>query len=159
MTRVFLAQTNLDEWTDQGAVRLEGDTLSLVEEQRTLDLQPAVRFLQVADGSPDPHALVGKVKSLDVLKELGAEHYFDSVLYGETAYQVAEGFLGRLSPFAEAPFAEAPLSEAPLSEAPLSEAPLPEGAAAAGQGARGKEALPGSDEAKQLSDLFLTTVR
>jgi hypothetical protein len=127
VTRVFLAQTNLDEWTDQGAVRLDGDTLTLVDEQRTIDLVPAVRILQVADGSPDPHALVGKVKSLDVLKQLGAEHYFDSVLYGETAYQVAEGFLGQLSPVAGAPAAVT----------------MP----------------PDGNDAKQLSDLFLTTVR
>ena len=39
---------------------------------------------------------MGKVKTKVQLDELEAEHYMDSVICGDVAYQVVEGFLGDL---------------------------------------------------------------
>lgn len=138
VTAVFLAQKQLDAWTDEGRVQLDGETLALPEEERTIALVPAVRILAVADGSDDPHGLVGKVKTLAQLKELGAEHYFDSVLHGETAYQVDEGFKGVLSPKPAALDAPSAVTLPPDGDAPSS---------------------PAQDDAAKLSDLFLKTVK
>lgn len=146
MTAVFLSQKTLDAWTDEGKVRLDDAVLTLIDEDRTVALQPAVHVLAVADGSDDPHDLVGKVKTLDQLKELGAEHYFDSVLHGETAYQVAEGFKGRLSPARGGVGATTQATQG----------------AAAEQADADAETMDATDDAaaaKKLSDLFLTTVR
>ena len=38
------------------------------------------------------------MKTKAQLDGLGAEHYLDSVIYGDVAYTVVEGFLGDLSP-------------------------------------------------------------
>ena len=37
--------------------------------------------------------MLHKVKTTDALKQMGAEHYRESVLLGEVAYQVQQGFL------------------------------------------------------------------
>jgi hypothetical protein len=97
----------LQQWTDQGKVRLDDATLTLVDEQRTVTLIPAVRFTRLIDDGDDPNRLIGKVKTRDQLVELGAEHYMDSVILGDVGYTVLEGFLGDLSPGPRPPTAAA----------------------------------------------------
>jgi hypothetical protein len=46
----------------------------------------------------DPHGLIGKIKTLEEVQALGGEHYADSVIMGDCAYQVIEGFVGELLP-------------------------------------------------------------
>ena len=103
MPAVFIPQSMLDQWADQGQVELQNTTLKLLKEGRSVDLNPAVRFLSVIGDDPDPHGLKGKVKTAEQLKEMGAEHYMDSVILGDVGYQVVEGFMGDLTkPAAEA---------------------------------------------------------
>lgn len=97
MPAVFIPQSMLDAWADQGKVELADTTLHLLQEQRSVDLNPAVRFLSVIGDEDDPHRLKGKVKTIDQLKEMGAEHYMDSVILGDVGYQVVEGFMGDLT--------------------------------------------------------------
>ena len=52
-------------------------------------------------GSGDPHGLLGRVKETASLAAMGAEHYMDSVLLGDSAYKVTPGFTG--VPIVEAP--------------------------------------------------------
>jgi hypothetical protein len=44
-------------------------------------------------GSPDPHELIGRVKSTHYLEELGAELMEGSMILGDNAYDVEPGFL------------------------------------------------------------------
>jgi hypothetical protein len=108
MPAVFLTNDMLQNWSDQGKVRLEGTVLTLIAEKRTVALNPAVRFTSLIDGSDDVNKLLGKVKTTAQLIELGAEHYLDSVIYGDVGYTVVEGFLGDLSPAKRAPKASPP---------------------------------------------------
>jgi hypothetical protein len=85
---VFIPQALLNQWSDQGKVELEGNVLRLLHENREVDLAPAVRFLEVLGGEADPNGLLRKVKTKTQLDELGAEHYMDSVILGDLAYQV-----------------------------------------------------------------------
>lgn len=106
MTAVFLSNAMLNRWSDEGKVRLDDTTLTLLGENRTVKLKPAVRFTKLIDEpsgkSPDPNGLIGKVKTHEQLAELHAEHYLDSVILGDIGYNVVEGFLGELSPQAGA---------------------------------------------------------
>src|SRR5689334_22271401 len=70
MAAVFIAQATLNDWSDQGKVRLDETVLTLLQENRTVKLKPAVRFTRVVDATPDPHGLLGKVKSKEQLVEL-----------------------------------------------------------------------------------------
>jgi hypothetical protein len=176
---VFITNAMLTQWSDQGKVRLDDTTLTLLKEARTVKLKPAVRFTKTIDDSADPNSLLGKVKTTEQLAEMGAEHYLDSVILGEVGYQVVEGFMGDLSPppkpAAPPPEAPAPTAAAapPAGPAPLAEPPperpradkpgptaalpvdLPAPAPVEGDLESGAE----ESEAEALSKLFLTTVR
>ena len=92
--RVFLPQETLDIWLSEDRVEVEGDVMTLKPERQRFKLKTAVRFLEELAGGGDEADLVGKVKDLDQLTELGGEHQADSVILGDNAYQVVEGFVG-----------------------------------------------------------------
>jgi hypothetical protein len=149
MPAVFIAQSTLQEWADAGKVRLEATLLTLLKEQREVNLTPAVRFTEVLGGEEDPHGLMGKVKTKTQLDELQAEHYMDSVICGDVAYKVVEGFLGDL--MAARPVGQ---KQAP---APVEVAQAPAERQAVEKAVEEAEAA-GDDTAAQLSRLFLDTV-
>lgn len=94
--RVFFPQEALDQWLEEERITLEGETMTLIQEGQQFQLETAVRFLtEVAEGG-DELQLVGKVKSIAQMGELEAEHCADSVVLGDNAYEVVEGFVGEL---------------------------------------------------------------
>ena len=94
--RVFFPQEAVQAWLEQGRVQLVGDELTTTPEGRHLRVESALRFLAEVAAGADPHELVGKVKTLEQVQALGGEHCADSVIMGDCAYQVVEGFLGEL---------------------------------------------------------------
>lgn len=97
---LFVSQALLDAWASQGRIDVDGSSIALrgVEAQgRRYALEPAVRFLRVAGGGDDPGGLVARVKTLVQVRELGGEPMADSVVMGETAYEVEPGFLAEAS--------------------------------------------------------------
>lgn len=92
--RIFFPQDVLDVWTAEERIDIQGNTLVIKEYQRTFNLTPAVHFvLDVGDGK-DLYNLVGRVKDKEQLAAMNAEHYMDSVILGDSAYQVRQGYLG-----------------------------------------------------------------
>ncbi len=94
MARLFIAQSRIDSWSDEGKLTFTGDRLILSELDRSFKIEPASRFLCVVGAEIDPHQLVNKVISDARLAEMGAESLSTSVIYGEVAYDVEPGFLG-----------------------------------------------------------------
>jgi hypothetical protein len=92
--RVFVPQETLDEWLSNERVEVDGETMTLKPEGQRFQLKTAVRFVSEVAGGGDAAGLVGKVKDLDQLGALGGEHCADSVVLGDDAYQVLEGFVG-----------------------------------------------------------------
>ena len=92
-TRLFLPQGELDRWVSEARATVQGEVLT-ISSGLEFDLRPAVRFLADVAESGDPHGLLGRVKEKDQLSELGAEHYMGSVVLGDSAYEVEEGFVG-----------------------------------------------------------------
>ena len=92
--RMFVSQGTLDVWLSDGHVDVDGEIMTLIHANQRFELVSAVHFVtEVAEGG-DANDLIGKVKTLEQVVELGGEHYADSVLLGESAYEVVEGFLG-----------------------------------------------------------------
>jgi hypothetical protein len=92
--RVFFPQQALDAWLEQGRIALVDDEMTLKPDGQRYRLTSAIRVMaEVADGT-DPHDLVGKVKTIERIAELGGDHQADSLVLGDNAYQVIEGFLG-----------------------------------------------------------------
>jgi len=94
MSRLFISVERLDAWTAEGRALLKGNHMVLTELERGFSMTPAVCFVAATGQAVDPHDLVGRVKSKAQLEEMGAEQLFTSVIYGDTAYDVIEGFLG-----------------------------------------------------------------
>ncbi len=108
-SRIFLSQESLEAWLGDGRAQVEADVLTDQETKRRFELREGVRFIAEVSSGEDGHGLVGRVKDLEQLAELGGEHMADSVILGESAYQVQAGFVGRYIPDE----AEAAASEAP----------------------------------------------
>jgi hypothetical protein len=94
--RLFVPQHLMDQWLSEERVAVEGEVMVTQPEGQRFTLTTAVLFKDEVTGSPDAHDLLGKVKDLEQLATLGAEHYADSVILGDNAYQVVEGFAGTL---------------------------------------------------------------
>lgn len=92
--RVFFPQEAMDEWVVEERVSIEGDVMTLKPGERRFKLVSALRFLNEVGGGGDANKLAGKAITLDRVTELGGEHYANSVLLGDDAYDVVEGFLG-----------------------------------------------------------------
>ena len=92
--RLFWPQEMMDEWIIDEKASIDDNLLTITDENMTYRLSQAVHFIaDVGDGA-DHHTLVGKVKELSTLTEIGCEHYMDSVLIEDSAYQVVQGFTG-----------------------------------------------------------------
>lgn len=91
--RLFIAQAKLESWLEEGKISFEDNVLTLLAEQVAYRLEPAVRVLSLLGGE-DAAGLLGRTLTVAELTASGAEHYRDSLILGDTAYQCEEGFLG-----------------------------------------------------------------
>jgi hypothetical protein len=96
LARVFVPQEALESWVAEGRAQLNGETLVL--EEVAFQLASAVRFIAEVAGGGDAQDLVGKVKTLAQVGELGGEHVTASVVLGDNAYEVIDGFLAQPAP-------------------------------------------------------------
>jgi hypothetical protein len=98
VTKLFLPQTQLEEWALADKADLRDGHLVVAEEGgASFPSVPAVHFVQLVSGD-DTHKLVSKVKTEAQLASLGAEQMADSVLLGETAYEIVPGYLTEVAP-------------------------------------------------------------
>ena len=90
--RVFFPQALLDTWIADERIDLTGDELLLRDEGRRFRITEAVHVVRdAADGGDQSH-LIGKVKTRDQLSN--AEILENSMLIGDSAYDVVPGFVG-----------------------------------------------------------------
>lgn len=97
-SRLFLSQESLDAWIGEGRADIQGDVLVDKTLGRKFQLREGVRFMSEVTGGEDPSLLVGCVKDLEQLTAMGGERMSDSVIVGELAYEVQQGFVGRPLP-------------------------------------------------------------
>ena len=88
----FLPQATLDGWVDQGKVDVIADHLIDQASKSQFPMREALHFVKLESGSDVKH-LLHKVKSLDAIRAIGAEHYMTSVILGDDVYQVEVGWL------------------------------------------------------------------
>src|SRR5438105_15235910 len=123
---LFVPQSVLAKWSEQGRISVVGNLLTILGENKNFALTSAVRFLKMEAGE-DVAGLLQKVKTIDALKQMGAEHYMESVILGESAYQVQQGFLAEANALRRAAAASQAASE---PQAKPAGAPKPAGNAA-----------------------------
>ncbi|HEY8211026.1 MAG TPA: hypothetical protein VIG99_26265 [Myxococcaceae bacterium] len=92
MARLFVPQSKLEEWALEDKADIRDGKLALPTEKASFAVLPAVHFTKLVSGTDDKK-LLRKVKTEDELHRLGAEHLADSVLLGDTAYEVTGGYV------------------------------------------------------------------
>jgi hypothetical protein len=93
--KLFLPEATLEEWAVEAKADLQGAQLVIAEDKTVVPLTPAVHFSKLVSGSDDKH-LLSKVKSAAQLQSLGAEQMRESVIVGETAYEVVSGYIAEM---------------------------------------------------------------
>ncbi len=93
MVRLFVPQDWVDSAHMSDRIAVEGLFMDIKADGKRYRLTEAVRILAVEGGDPDHPALVGKVKTHEQIVSLGGEQIGDSLICGETAYRVQQGFI------------------------------------------------------------------
>src|SRR5450432_1826340 len=140
---LFVPQSVLDKWSEQARIQVDGDVLTILGDGKHFALTSAVRFMKMEAGE-DSAGLLQKVKTTDALKQMGAEHYMESVILGEVAYQVQQGFLADAHALRRA----ATVSQLPPAAKPAAAAPEPAHAPPQAQPAAAAAPAVPSDEKK-----------
>ncbi|MFZ5889447.1 MAG: hypothetical protein ACOY0T_00110 [Myxococcota bacterium] len=91
--RIFLPQPLLDGWLEKGIIELDSDELMLFPHRRRYHVIEAVRVVGEVTGAGDSFDIVGQVKSVAHLLELGAELFGDSMIVGDAAFHIVPGWL------------------------------------------------------------------
>lgn len=123
VSRLFIGQEALDAWVTEGRAEIAKDELTDQRTGQRFRLREGVRFIAEVSGGPDAYGLVGKVKDLDQLADLNGEHMADSVILGENAYQVQQGFVGL--PIADQAELESTRAFSSVPPAPVQQPPAP----------------------------------
>ena len=110
--RLFLSQATLEEWALADKADVRDQQLVLHGDSAQVPVEDAVHVARLVSG-PDEQKLLHKVKTPVQLEKLGAEQLADSVIVGESAYDVVRGYLVEL-PDAEFAAALKPGEEADL---------------------------------------------
>jgi hypothetical protein len=93
--RLFLPQTTLEEWALADKADLRDGKLVLAGDGGAWPVESAVHFVKLVAGN-DLQKLVSRVKTDSQLAHLGCERLEDSVVLGETAYQVVPGYVAEI---------------------------------------------------------------
>jgi hypothetical protein len=117
--RIFFPQHALDMWLADARVELEGNVLTIKSEGRRYRVVEAVRVLGEVTGTVDSSDLVGTVKTVAFVTELGAELLESSMLIGDNAYDVVPGWVGSpIGAFAERRAPDSDEREEPAQQRP-----------------------------------------
>lgn len=90
--KLFLPQNQLEEWALADKADIQEGKLVIPEEKASYPAVSAVHFIKIVMGK-DEKKLVSRVKTQAQLEELGAEAMADSVILGESAYEVVPGYV------------------------------------------------------------------
>jgi hypothetical protein len=96
VTKLFLPQATLETWAAEGRADLREGKLFVGPEKASCPVAPAVHFSRVVSGT-DARKLIDTVKTPIQLEQMGAEQMSDSVIVGEDAYDVIQGYLAELA--------------------------------------------------------------
>jgi hypothetical protein len=93
--KVFIPQDIVDSWVTADKVDLSGEVMTFRSAGLALRMVPGYYFDHVAGGSDEGHNLLGRAKVKAAINAMGAEAYMNSVILGETAYEVEAGFVAK----------------------------------------------------------------
>ncbi len=99
--KLFLPQKTLEEWALADKADLADGKLVVKDGGSMHPVTSAVHFQKLASGE-DALGLLHRVKTTEQLTALNAEHFADSCIVGDVAYEVVEGYITEVQPGAAA---------------------------------------------------------
>jgi hypothetical protein len=93
--KLFLPHKTLEEWSLSEKADLSDGKLVVAEGKTSHTVSAAVHFSKIVSGE-DTQGLLGRVKTTAQLGALQAEHFADSCIIGEAAYEVVEGYVAEV---------------------------------------------------------------
>jgi len=93
--KVFIPQDIVDSWVTADKVELSGEVMTFRGVGLALRIVSGYYFGHVVGGSDERHKLLGRAKARAAINAMGAEAYMNSVILGETAYDVEAGFVAK----------------------------------------------------------------
>jgi hypothetical protein len=93
--KVFLPQELVDSWITSDKVEWAGEIMTFPGSNIVLRMVPGFYFDHVSGGADEGAQLLGRAKTKAAVSALGAEVYMNSVILGETAYEVEAGFIAK----------------------------------------------------------------
>jgi len=96
--KLFFSQDIISAWCDDAKVTFENNILTIRSSKlKPYRLDPAFRFLRVSGDDPDPHGLVGEIKTDAELKAMDADIYLTSCIYQDVPYDLEQGYVAQLA--------------------------------------------------------------
>ncbi len=90
--KLFLPHKTLEDWMVSEKADLQDGKLLVTEGKVSYPVAAGVHFAKLVSGE-DTQGLLGRVKTTAQLTALSAEHFQDSCIVGEAAYEVVEGYV------------------------------------------------------------------
>lgn len=90
--KLFLPHKTLEDWALSEKADLSDGKLVVKEPASSHPVAAAVHFHKLVSGE-DAQGLLGRVKTTEQLQAMSAEHFADSCIVGEAAYEVVEGYV------------------------------------------------------------------
>lgn len=90
--KLFLPHKTLEDWMVSEKADLQDGKLFVTEGKASFPVAAGVHFAKLVSGE-DSQGLLGRVKTTAQLTALNAEHFQDSCIVGEAAYEVVEGYV------------------------------------------------------------------
>ena len=90
--KLFLPHKTLEDWMISEKADLQDGKLLVTEGKVSCAVAAGVLFAKLVSGE-DTQGLLGRVKTTAQLDAFSAEHFQDSCIVGEAAYEVVEGYV------------------------------------------------------------------
>jgi hypothetical protein len=91
--KIFILPEELQKWMETAGVKIVNNAVTLPELPSPYKLEAALFFRKLVAGGEDPGTMVGKIKTMSSIQQSGFELFQNSVIVGDNAYEVDEGFL------------------------------------------------------------------
>lgn len=93
--KLFLPHKTLEDWSMTEKADLQDGKLVVKEPRSSHAVAAGVHFAKLVSGE-DTQGLLGRVKTTEQLQAMSAEHFADSCIVGEAAYEVVEGYVAEV---------------------------------------------------------------
>jgi len=91
---IFISQEQMEKFISEGVADITNDNIVLrLEKTYVGNIEDACYFLRNVVDPQDKRGLVGRVLSKDEVKNLNADIMQNSIIVGDDAYDIEEGFL------------------------------------------------------------------